>query len=253
MKSGFFLFLSGGLLFFGLQCQSPFESKQQAVPRNPDQARLLFLGDSYTIGQSVDVADRWPSQLIDRLYSEGYAIENSRIIARTGWTTQDLERALQETSPGGPFAMVSLLIGVNDQFQGRGITLFQQGFDRLLNNAILYAGHNPSRVVVLSIPDYSVTPFGRTLDSLRIASELDRFNAYMRSQTEQKLVHLVDITGISRRAAFDKSLLAFDQLHPSAKMYTFWVNEILPIAQNILADYLQNRPGDDYQRASSQK
>jgi len=201
--------------------------------------RYLALGDSYTIGESVAAPERWPVQLTARLRARGLPIDDPLLIATTGWTTGELSRAIEQANPIGPFDLVTLLIGVNNQYRGRSENEYRQQFHVLLQRAIAYAGDDPARVVVLSIPDWSVTPFAISLgaeqSSLdRIAGQIDQFNAINRAETERSGAHYLDITPISRQAAQDRSLLATDGLHPSGKMYAHWVKLIEPMACDIL-------------------
>jgi len=196
--------------------------------------RYLALGDSYTIGESVAEAERWPVQLATRLQATGVPLEPPQIIARTGWTTDELMTAIERQNPQGPFDLVSLLIGVNNQYRGRDSAEYRAQFHTLLQTALTLAGGKPSHVIVLSIPDWGVTPFGRGNDRPKIASEIDQFNAINREETVQAGAHYVDITPISRQAAGDATLIAEDGLHPSGKMYRLWVELVEPIAQAAL-------------------
>ncbi len=201
--------------------------------------RYLALGDSYTIGESVDPSERWPAQLTARLRERGFALDDPFIIATTGWTTDELSRAIVQTAPLGPFDLVTLLIGVNNQYRGRSAEEYRLQFRALLQRAIAYAGGEPARVIVLSIPDWSVTPFASALGAeasslARIAAQIDRFNATNRAETERSGAYYVDITPISRLAVADPSLVAADSLHPSGKMYAAWMKLIEPIACAVL-------------------
>lgn len=196
---------------------------------------VLALGDSYTIGQSVPAAENWPQQLVSAMRARQFSVANPVVIARTGWTTGNLIQAISGAQLTPPYDIVTLLIGVNDQYQGRGLESYRQGFNWLLAKAIELAGNDPARVIVISIPDYSVTPFAQNFDPLVIRSQLDKFNALNLQLALAAGVHYVDITPGSRQAAQDRSLLAADQLHPSGKMYAEWVRQILPVAAAIAA------------------
>ena len=196
--------------------------------------RYLALGDSYTIGEGVEPALRWPVQLAERLRSAGVSVAVPEIVVRTGWTTTDLAAGIDGAEPQGIFDIVTLLIGVNDQFRGRSVESFRQGFNGLLQRAIVFAGDSPSNVVVVSIPDWGVTPFASGLDKGRIAAEIDLFNQTTREETVQAGALFVDITGISREAESDLDLLAADRLHLSGLMYEKWVDVVLPAAVEIL-------------------
>jgi len=195
--------------------------------------KILALGDSYTIGQSVAIEGSWPLQLVDALNSQQIKA-SVEIIAATGWTTLNLERAVESARFNIPYDLVTLLIGVNDQFQGKGPGSYVNNFKRLLQSSIQYVGGNAKKVVVLSIPDYAVTPFARDYNQLKISRELDEFNAINKNITQQLGAHYIDITPISREAANDRALIAGDGLHPSAKMYKRWVEKALPVVLNIL-------------------
>ena len=205
-----------------------------AINIKPSPARVLALGDSYTIGESVAVADRWPNQLAQALRAKGMSIGEPEIVAKTGWTTDELSSAIAVAKPLGSYSLVTLLIGVNDQYRGRNIERYRTGFVALLHRAIGYAGGNAKRVVVVSIPDWGVTPFAIDRDRAKIAAQIDRFNAVAREEAMFAGTHYVDVTPISRRAAADPTLVAPDGLHPSAKMYAQWVTVILPQAEAAL-------------------
>ena len=194
--------------------------------------RYLALGDSYTIGESVAASQRWPNQLASLLEaslgSAGKEVEVT-IIARTGWTTQELWEGIQAGKIEPAYNLVSLLIGVNNQYRGYDIQEYREQFVSLLNNAIEYAGENPDRVIVLSIPDWGVTPFAQGRDTAQIARDIDAFNTVNRDEAEEAGTHYVDITPISRRAVNDQSLIAADGLHPSGKMYAEWAKLTLPV------------------------
>ena len=196
--------------------------------------RFLALGDSYTIGESVAIADRWPNQLALQLRKSGIDIANPEIIAKTGWTTDDLSSAIDAAKPHGRYALVTLLIGVNNQYRGRDAEQYRKEFAALLQRAIGFAGGDPKRVVVVSIPDWGVTPFAANRDRAKIAAEIDRFNAINAEETKRAGARYADVTPGSRQAASDKSLVAPDGLHPSAAMYAQWVSVIAPQAEPAL-------------------
>lgn len=195
--------------------------------------RYLAFGDSYTIGTSVEEAERWPVQLVERLRADSIQVELT-IIAHDGWTTDELWHGIRERSPQPPFDMVSLLIGVNNQYRGYDLEQYRKQFAMLLAEAIEYAGGNAGRVFVVSIPDWGVTPYASDRDREQVAREIDMFNAVNREEALRAGVRYVDITPVSRQALNDPSLIAEDKLHPSGKMYTMWVDLIYPIVLNIL-------------------
>lgn len=188
--------------------------------------RFLALGDSYTIGESVAEDQRWPVQLAQALAKKGYRVAPPVIIATTGWRTDQLKEAVTAKSPMSDYDLVSLLIGVNNQYQGRSISQYRKEFRDLLDMAVAHAGGNPSRVIVLSIPDYGYTPFGREKQA-GISEAIDGFNAVNKTITERKGVTYIDITDISRRGLTDPELVADDGLHPSEKMYGLWVDRVM--------------------------
>ncbi len=200
------------------------------TPRMTPSARFLALGDSYTIGESVAIDDRWPIQLARLLRGKSIDIADPEIIAKTGWTTDELSSGIDAAKPQGPYALVTLLIGVNNQYRGRDAEQYRKEFVALLQRAIAFAGGDPKRVVVVSIPDWGVTPFARSRDRAKIGREIDHFNAINRDETLRANARYAGITAASRRAASDPALVAPDGLHPSGKMYAQWVTVIAPEA-----------------------
>ena len=196
--------------------------------------RFLALGDSYTIGEGVDEAERWPVQLAALLRERGMDVADPQIIARTGWTTDELSAAIDAADPQGPYALVSLLIGVNNQYRGRSADEYRGQFADLLRRAIGFAGGDASRVIVLSIPDWGVTSFAAGRDRARITAEIDAFNAINREETERAGARYVDITPQSRAAGADPAFLVSDGLHPSGRAYAEWARLALPAATEAL-------------------
>jgi lysophospholipase L1-like esterase len=197
----------------------------------------LALGDSYTIGEGVDEAGRWPMQLAQALRDEGIDLANPRIIAQTGWTTDELDVAINQAEPLGEYDFVSLLIGVNNQYRGRGLNEYRLQFSQLLERAIGFAGGYVNRVIVLSIPDWGVTPFAQEhpRSAALIGEEIDAFNTAAREICAAAGVAFIDITPVSRANGGEAEMLAADDLHPSAAMYAQWVKLALPVAKSALA------------------
>ena len=196
-----------------------------------NRKRFLALGDSYTIGESVSPLERWPVQLSTLLRVEGVPVDEPQIIATTGWTTGELRAALDRAAPRGPFDLVSLLVGVNNQYRGRALAEYQTEFQGLLERASHLAGAQPRRVIVLSIPDWGVTPFASGRDRAAIGRAIDQFNAVNAGAAQRAGAHYVDVTPFSRQAAIDAALIAGDGLHPSGKMYAEWARLALPAAR----------------------
>lgn len=228
----------GGVTRMQLQsAQSPNQLETRSL-------RYLALGDSYTIGESVSEVDRFPAQLTRRLRREGIQVEEPEIIARTGWTTDELMGGIAQQPPTGTYDLVTLLIGVNNQYRGRAAEEYRTDLRTLLAQAITYAGGRANHVVVLSIPDWGMTRFGKANErggipadhsmNRKVSTEIDSFNAINRAAAEQAGAHYVDITPLTRRVPDDDALCAADGLHPSGKLYAQWVELLLPVATRIL-------------------
>lgn len=202
------------------------DSIDENTESNTQSFSFLALGDSYTVGQGVTIDESWPRQLSMQLVEEGVSL-SVEIVASTGWTTGDLLRALENNQNStSRYSLVSLLIGVNNQYQGRSIVEFTSDFEKLLNQAISLAGGDKKKVFVLSIPDYGVTPFGQSGDPEKISEELTEFNRLKKEISGSFGVNYFNITDISQKASSDLTLLADDQLHPSGIMYEMWVGRI---------------------------
>jgi lysophospholipase L1-like esterase len=199
----------------------------------PPPLNYLALGDSYTIGESVPAEARWPMQLIEKLRRRGVVIDDPRIVAITGWTTDELSAGMDRARLALSYDLVTLQIGVNNQYRGRSAGEYRGEFSKLLQRAIRLAGNHPDRVVVVSIPDWGVTRFGSGSgrDLAQIAHELDVFNAIARDEASRAGARFVDITGISRA---NPQLVADDGLHPSAAQYTLWTGAIAPVVSSAL-------------------
>lgn len=216
--------ISGMKILFFLFFISFSISAQKATPSS--SIKFLALGDSYTIGQSVQESERWPVQLMDSLQKKGLLCQDPKIVAMTGWRTDDLEKAIEQSHLSNDYTIVSLLIGVNDYYQGKSVTDYKPAFEKLLNRAIALAGGKRSNVFVISIPDYGFTPFGES-DQPEITKGIDLFNKTNKAVTVKEGVHYVEITDISRRGLKEPDLVAKDELHPSGKMYHEWIGRIL--------------------------
>ena len=210
------------------------------APQTDGELHYLALGDSYTIGEGVPPDGRWTHQLASALRAAGIALRDPVTIATTGWTTDELDAAIIAAEPAHDYAFVSLLIGVNNQYRGRGVDQYTREFEALLLRAISFAGGRADRTLVLSIPDWGVTRFGRDSgrDLAQVARELDAYNAAALAVCERHGVGFVDITPTSRTLGDDAdALLAEDGLHPSPAMYARWSALALPAAAQALAGH----------------
>ena len=223
-----FLLLTGicfeaGFLLAAMGCA---KLPPMPVAGGPDSLsyHFLALGDSYTIGESVSSPERFPAQTVDLLKTTGIRMAAPQYIAQTGWTSQDLQNAVNRSGLPAAYDVVSLLIGVNDQYQGLDTAGYRKRFTQLLEQAISLTGGKAKNVFVLSIPDYGVTPFGG--GSKKISKEIDDFNAINQEITRAYHVAYIDITPTSRLAANDQSLTANDGLHPSGKQYKLWAMKL---------------------------
>jgi lysophospholipase L1-like esterase len=234
-------------LFFGAVFLSAACSKKATAPPvtatsptntdtmiNTGGKKWLALGDSYTIGTSVDEADRYAVQTVALLKTQGIAMGDAIIIATNGWTTGDLMAAVRDKPVSTDYDVVSLLIGVNNQYRGGSIEEYRQQFTALLQRSIQLANGKPGHVVVLSIPDYSVTPFASGSNKQQIAREIDAFNEANKMIAADYKVHYLYITDESRKAAADPSLVAADGLHFSGKEYAVWSQQLMPIIKSFL-------------------
>lgn len=233
-----------GLLFMILSCSGDTDAMEQVisveepapVSEEPVSSEVieytyLALGDSYTIGQGVAEHDRWPNQLKTRLRTANIDLTEVTILARTGWTTSALLSAIRNEKPKN-HDLVSLLIGVNNQYQNLSFNSFKNEFDQLLDLGLSLTGVS-KKLFVVSVPDYGVTPFG--IDGRQtIANEIDMYNAYIREQCEQLGIPFIDVTYLSRQLGDSRGALAEDNLHPSASQYSKWVDLIYPIALDLL-------------------
>jgi lysophospholipase L1-like esterase len=186
----------------------------------------LALGDSYTIGEGVPVYESYPYQAVQMLRKKGYNLQAPEIVAKTGWTTGELQAYINSTKFLPIYDVVTLLIGVNNQYRGKSPEEYADEFESLLKQAIAFAGNDNKRVAVLSIPDWGATPFAEGRDRAKITAEIDAFNAVNRKITGKYKVQYIDITPGTRMAAQDPSLVTKDKLHPSGKEYTKWAEKV---------------------------
>jgi lysophospholipase L1-like esterase len=216
-------FLISILIFLSLGCKKDqvvqtFEVEQQRFS-------YLALGDSYTIGESVNEQQRWPNQLVDSLQNRGILFNRPLIVARTGWRSDQLQAAT-DTISKKDYDLVTLLIGVNDYFQNWPVQAFKPKFEELLDSAIAFAGGNPLKVMVVSIPDYGYTPFGQG-NQPQITAGLNQYNTIIQQVSGDRGVTYIYITDISQRGLQEPDLVAGDGLHPSGKQYSLWVKRLV--------------------------
>jgi lysophospholipase L1-like esterase len=213
------------------------------MPGAPAAAPLrhLALGDSYTVGEGVAADASWPAQLQRQLHRDGIVMAPPRIVAVTGWTTDELAAGMEAAALTPAWDLVSLQIGVNNQYRGRPAASYREEFAQLLRRAIALAGDRPARVVAVSIPDWGVTRFAREQgrDGATIAAELDAYNALARAETVQGGARWVDVTALSRQHA---DAVAGDGLHPSGAQYAAWVEAIAPAARAALRQFATTAP-----------
>lgn len=220
------------ILFLFTCSSSCSKNEAEIMPKQivAKKYHYLALGDSYTIGEMVAPPDNFPGQVYAMMKNDTVDFQPARIIAKTGWTTDELETGIIAVNNAEPlrssYDFVSLLIGVNNQYRGRSVESYKPEFEELLKKAIRYADNRADRVVVLSIPDWGVTPFANGRDRAQIAREIDAYNASNKLVAEQYNVHYINITPWTREAAADNSLLASDGLHPSGKEYKRWATAI---------------------------
>ncbi len=197
-------------------------------------SRFLALGDSYTIGEAVAPEERWPERLAARLREEGFDLAPPEIVAVTGWTTDELGAGIDAADPQGPYALVSLLIGVNNQYRRHDLDTYRDEFRALLRRAVAFAGEKAGRVLVVSIPDWAATPFAEDDDrsAAQITAEIDAYNAVARAVAGAVGARFVDVTPLSRTD--DPAFVAADGLHPSGAQYAAWTEHILPAARAAL-------------------
>jgi lysophospholipase L1-like esterase len=226
------------LILMMLSCSST-ETQENITPanlpnmneNNPNRT-FLALGDSYTIGESLDEKDRWSMQLID-LLKDSFNFTKHDIIAHTGWTTSELTQAIEARKLTEQYDLVSLMIGVNNQYRGQSLDNYRVEFKELLKISTKFAKNDAKRVVVLSIPDWGKSPFAKGQDAQKIASEIDAFNKVAREECKKANIIFIDITEFTRKNT-DASMFAIDGLHYSGKMHRLWAMEAVKTAIEIL-------------------
>ncbi|WP_259015028.1 SGNH/GDSL hydrolase family protein [Emticicia fluvialis] len=229
----FFAHLS--LATFLFSCVSGSPSTVELSPQkeeNIPERSFLALGDSYTIGESVLEKDRWANQLIELLKSD-FTINRFDVVAGTGWTTRNLADAVARTKPAGTYDMVSLMIGVNNQFNGQSIDTYKKEFTELLETSATLAHADARRVFVLSIPDYSITPYAQAYNKEKIAQDIDAFNKVAKDACDKMGISFIDITTLTREHP-EAAYIADDQLHFSAKMHDLWASRVVGTVKIIL-------------------
>lgn len=220
------------ILFLGINILSCSNKITQTMNNSDTKKAITYLaiGDSYTIGEQVPAKDNFPNQVYSLMKKNNPDFAEPRIIAKTGWTTDELEKGIIAADKAEPlqasYDFVTLLIGVNNQYRGRTVENYKPEFEELLKKAIRFAGNKANHVVVVSIPDWGVTPFASGRDRAQIAREIDAYNAAAKEICDKYNVHYIDITPWTREAAKDNSLLAGDGLHPSGKEYKKWAEKI---------------------------
>lgn len=199
-------------------------------------SKFLALGDSYTIGQSVEVNERWPVQFLKELKATTNVIDTLQIIAQTGWRVDQLKEAMNSSDLEPPYGIVSLLIGVNNQYQGQNANDFRPEFIEMLEKSLKLVNNRKERFFVISIPDWGASPYGFGFDRAKVSKEINEFNSVVKEESEKRGLRYFDITAISRRALIDRTLIASDGLHPSGKMYKLWVDMMIPEISKINFD-----------------
>lgn len=224
------------VLIFPLACAQRTPESDMIVNPNASASKYTFLslGDSYTIGESVSEQDRWSVQLADLLRKDGVDVADPDIIARTGWTTAELQNAIKASGNQKTYSLVSLLIGVNNQYRGQSQEQYRAEFRELLQTATRFAGNKADHVLVLSIPDWGASPYANGRNKTQIAREIDQFNAIANDECQKAGIAYVDITLLSRSAAGDATQFASDGLHYSGRQMRTWAEKVLPIAKEIL-------------------
>ena len=237
LRYAFYILVLYSFALLSCKDDNPAPQIMEPVLPNPvasPKFSYLALGDSYTIGESVPEEDRWGVHLAGLLRAGGVAVSNPTTIARTGWTTSELSQAIATSQITQTFDLVSLLIGVNNQYRGQSLASYRMELAELLKTSIRFARNEPGRVILLSIPDWGQTPFAQGQDAQRITQEINNFNAVAQEEAKKAGVTFVDINPLSKKAAMDRSYVASDGLHYSGKMHLEWAQMALPVAEKIL-------------------
>ncbi len=231
----FMMVMMGLMICAGFLPKACNKSKTEYKKMTIIKKKYLALGDSYTIGEAVSAQENFPNQLVRLLNNAGLNVGAPQIIATTGWTTTDLTAAIEQSKPESDFDIVTLLIGVNNQYQQKPLNLYKKEFKSLLSSCISFTKADTKKVLVISIPDYGITPFAKELNPTKISKELDAYNIMAQQMAAAYNIEFVNITAISRDTNKSELLLAQDGLHPSAIQYGYWVEKILAPAKKILA------------------
>ena len=208
--------------------------KKNYVGKNT--SKFLALGDSYTVGASVTFSERWPVQFLDELKLYTTVLDTLQIIATSGWRVDQLKFGMDNSNLEPPYGLVSLLIGVNNQYQGQNANDFRPEFIEMLEKSLKLVNNRKERFFVISIPDWGASPYGFGFDRAKVSKEINEFNSVVKEESEKRGLRYFNITTISRRALIDRTLIASDGLHPSGKMYKLWVDKIIPIISKINFD-----------------
>lgn len=198
-------------------------------------ARFLALGDSYTVGTAVTPAQRWPNELVRLMRQEKIDVADPEVIARNGWTTGDLLAGIERAQPKGPYDLVTLMIGVNNQFRGGSVDAYRQDLRKLFAIATRLAGNDARHIVVLTIPDYSVMPYAKDMDTDKIAKDITRFNLVLGEEAHRAGARIVDVTAVSRFAGRNPTLVGDDGLHPSWRLHAVWARLVFPMARPLVS------------------